>query len=424
LPELNTLGFSWLSLQAPIERTIPEYFINELYKAEIEPILHFSMKCTENIDLKSFDLIFNSYARWGVRYVVLFDNPNSRTAWTNTTWTQSDLVERFLDIYLPIANLSVKAGLTPVFPPLEPGGDYWDLAFFRSAIRGILRRGNQKLLDRLVVGVNASLNNRSLDWGFGGPERWPGARPYYSPPGVQDHMGFRIFEWYTAVSYQELQKRLPMILFRVGNLPINYKKPVSENFNEAEHAKETITITKLLSGDEGIDSSKKIPSDVIACNFWLLTSTEESIYHQQAWFKPDGSTLQVVDGIRRMGALKKGVKISTTPKYLETNININDKSNEEQNQDQISAHSISHYLLLPLYAWGVAEWDLEFVRPFIYKHHPTVGFSLSEARPASRVTIVGGEHAITDEAINMLHSAGCAVERLTEDGIVIALNKI
>ncbi|PKP01191.1 MAG: hypothetical protein CVU11_15960, partial [Bacteroidetes bacterium HGW-Bacteroidetes-6] len=40
-----------------------------------------------------------------------------------------DLVERFLDRFLPLANQVVSEGAVPVMPALEPGGNYWDTAF-------------------------------------------------------------------------------------------------------------------------------------------------------------------------------------------------------------------------------------------------------------------------------------------------------
>jgi hypothetical protein len=82
--------------------------------------------------------------------------------------------------------------------------------------------------------------------------------------------------------------------------------------------------------------------------------------------------------------------------------------------------SISHYVLLPLYAWGAADWDLDLIQPLIQHSHPTIGFSLSEARLAQKVTVVGGEGALSEDAVKMLHDSGCIVERIREDGTLIA----
>ena len=47
---------------------------------------------------------------------------------------QQDLVERFIDRFLPLAALVVHLGMIPLFPPLQPGGDYWDLTFLKQAL--------------------------------------------------------------------------------------------------------------------------------------------------------------------------------------------------------------------------------------------------------------------------------------------------
>jgi hypothetical protein len=75
-------------------------------------------------------------------------------------------------------------------------------------------------------------------------------------------------------------------------------------------------------------------------------------------------------------------------------------------------HPIAHYLLLPAYDWGIADWHLNLVRPFIKKHRPAIGFSLAEAACAVRVTVVGGPRDFPDSALDELRAAGCQVERL------------
>ena len=84
------------------------------------------------------------------------------------------------------------------------------------------------------------------------------------------------------------------------------------------------------------------------------------------------------------------------------------------------SHPIEHYLLLPLYDWGVAEYHLEVTRPFIQKYHPTIGFSIQEAALAKKVTVIGGELTFSDEALSELRSSGSIVDRVTGDGISIA----
>jgi hypothetical protein len=82
--------------------------------------------------------------------------------------------------------------------------------------------------------------------------------------------------------------------------------------------------------------------------------------------------------------------------------------------------SIDHYLLLPMTEWGAAEWHLDAARPFILKHHPTVGYSPEEAALAEHVTVVGGEQVFSEELLNILRQRGCQVTRISGDGTEIA----
>jgi hypothetical protein len=57
---------------------------------------------------------------------------------------------------------------------------------------------------------------------------------------------------------------------------------------------------------------------------------------------------------------------------------------------------------------------------FMQKYQPTIGFSPSEAALAQRVTIFGNSQEISEVVVDQLTKAGCLVERIHEDGTVIA----
>jgi hypothetical protein len=132
LPELLALGAGWLTLIAPLQRAIPEEFITHLIQAEIEPVLHFPLPLDQSTSRLNLNMLLNTYSRWGVKYVTLFDRPNLRRNWSAATWAQDNLVERFLDFYIPLAEAVQMTGMVPVFPPLEPGGDYSEFSLVRS----------------------------------------------------------------------------------------------------------------------------------------------------------------------------------------------------------------------------------------------------------------------------------------------------
>lgn len=417
LPELRALGAAWLTIQAPEERAIPEFFLRGLLEAGIEPILHFHLPLDGSTRDRSLQLLFESYARWGAQYVSLFDRPNQRSSWPAMSWTQADLVERFLDLFLPVAVAALEAGLTPVFPPLEPGGDYWDTAFLRAALRGLQRRGHSRLLDKLILGAYAWTGNRPLNWGAGGPERWPGARPYFTPAGVQDQVGFRIFDWYLTLARAELGQSRPILLLKAGCLPNDRAGTQASAGTQADslawHTQANLALARLMAGEAGIsagqaDQLEAVPAEVLACNFWLLAAAPESPYTSQAWFHPSGSSLPAVNAFHQWAEARQ----------IQTRTN-------QVHRYPGAAHTrtgplIAHYLLLPIYGWGVPDWHLDGLRPFIKEFHPTIGFSLVEAANAGRVTVVGGEQAYPEEALQTLRNAGCTVERMIGDGTLIA----
>jgi hypothetical protein len=411
LPELRALGASWLVLVAPPDRAIPEPFLRGVMDAGIEPVLHFSLPLQAAPAPEEMRLLFDTYAHWGVRYAVLFDRPNRRRAWSARDWAQNELVERFIDIYLPLAEGSLSAGLVPVFPPLEPGGDYWDTAFLRTALRSIQRRGHQALLSKMVLGAYSQADNRPLGWGGGGPECWPGARPYYTPVGEEDQRGFRIFDWYLPIAQAVLGTTPRLLLLGMGSHVGDRSDPQRPPVDEARHAERNLAIARLLlddetvAGDLGVLAQESVPSPVLAGFFWLLAAAPDSPFRHQAWFQPDGATLPAAGALRHWLAQRL-------------------EEESEEDSAPVSgaepARPIANYLLLPTYEWGVADWHLEVIRPFVKKHKPTVGFSLAEAAWANRVTVIGGPADFPEEQLEQLRAAGCMVERIGGDGTSIA----
>jgi hypothetical protein len=412
LPVLREVDTGWLTLQAPENRAIPEAFIRGLIDADIQPILQFNLNPANPGQNTSIPLLLNTYAGWGVRYIVLFDRPNLRTNWPASQWAQSDLVERFLDSFLPLAKACLTAGLKPVFPPLEPGGDYWDTAFLRAALQGIQRRGHDHLLSSLTLSAHAFVREHPLTWGAGGPERWPGARPYFTPPNQENQSGFYIFDWYLAIAEAVLQTQPPIILF--GLEEQSQPKPVgpfitTDMSNDSMQAQ--LAMARLLVGTDTTDSNLEplppVPPQVLAGNFWLLCADPGSPQASHAWFLPDGGSLPAAEALRQWLASRDTARQKV--------------SRPLQGEPIPDGKSIiHHYLLLPTYEWGVADWHLEVIRPFVKKYQVTVGFSLDEAAHAARVTVVGGAQSFPEEKLEQLREAGCTVERVSGDGTSIA----
>lgn len=407
VPELRALGASWLVLPSSAGRAIPETFLTGMLKAGIEPVIQFNLPLASSPEPGEMQPILEAYARWGAKAVLLFDRPNARAAWPASGWAQQDLVERFLDRYLPLAGLTLKLGMVPVFPALEPGGNYWDTAFLRAALESLDRRKQSLLLQNLVLSAHAWTGRRSLNWGAGGPESWPETRPYLTPAGSQDQRGFRIYDWYQTIAVAVLRRTLPVLLLDAGMPGDPFIQPF-EPLPADQHSELCLSAVRSLAGEtvrdpmDGQTLLEPIPQQVLACNFWLLSAAPGSPFAGQAWYQ--GS---------EAGPAAKAVKAWIThPGQPPAAKNAAGLAG--------SKHPLAHYLLLPAGEWGPSDRDLDAARPFVKKYSPVVGFSVEEALLAERVTVGGDRQAFPDHILEMLRLAGCSVERIAGDGTSIA----
>ena len=382
LPILDRLKSRWMVLAAPKDRAIPEPFLEGLLDNQVEPVLQFNLTPDALPKAEDLHFLLEIYAKWGVRYISLFQKPNMRSQWKTTNWARIDLVERFLDIYLPLAETCLACGLIPVFPPLEPGGDYWDTVFLRASLQGIKRRGHKYLLQKLVIGAIAKTGGKPLNWGTGGPERWPEAQPYNTSE-KEDHRGFRIFDWYDALIQSVLVEARPIFLFGVD-------PSASDDPEYQTYTNDSLLIAHLLEG-KTVESLDPIPDTVLGAAFWLLSAPQGTPEYPNAWFRTGDENLPVVAELENWASAQVEVSSETENAQPET-------------------HPITHYLLLPTYDNEISDRHLEIIRPYIKHYKPTIGFSPEEALGAERVYIIGEPNAYPDETIRMLRNAGCIVQ--------------
>ena len=401
LPILKQLRASWLVLFSEATRAIPEYFVAELVNAGIKPIVHLHLPLPNSPSTRELKPIFSAYSRWGVKHLILFERPNNMQSWSTSGWVQQDLVERFIDRFLPLATAVAQAGITPIFPPLEPGGSYWDLSFLKQSLQSIQRRGYGNLISQMGLASYAFTYNHELDYGAGGPDKWPNTLPYGKSPDSQDQRGFRNYEWLQAAARVVVGSELPVFMLGTG-----IKEPY-QAYTPEVHAGICLNILEILRNDS---LENAVPGYVQSCNFYALSAKPGSLDFLHAWFRTEDEVLPIVDLLLNSGANRKNAFFSEPGGEVSSG----------QPYGRYSSHPINHYLLLPLYDWGVAEYHLEVTRPFIQKHHPTIGFSIQEAALARNVTVIGGEQTFPEELLSQLRAGGSIVERITGDGISIA----
>lgn len=404
LPILKQMNVSTLILKSAATRAIPEQFISALIGAEITPVIQIPLPLPDSPSAADMSAILEAYARWGIRYIILFDKPNSNSSWTSSAWAQQGLVERFLDKYIPLANAVLHAGMTPIFPPLEPGGSYWDTVFLKSAITSLLRRKQNALLDSMALAAYAFTGGHPLAWGAGGPKQWTHNLPYFTPENSQDECGFHVYEWYDAIFQEMLQKSLPIYLLGAGIK----NDSTGGSYTPEEHEQIVRQIMYALN-QKSDRPDESVPDYVVSCSFYRLSATSDSQEAEFVWFS---------DKDHPCLAAQMLSKVETQPCDTISKVESAGKSAKELKTD--AAHPIQHYLLLPHYEWGISDWHLDAIKPFVKKHQPTIGFSVNEAMHAANVTLIGGEQSFSTAVYEQLSENGCNVERISGDGTTIA----
>ena len=405
LPVITSLQAKYLTLLAPTYRAIPEFFIQELIEHSIEPILHLPMPVGNHHNQSSLDLILKSYANWGIRYVVLFDRPNVRSAWMKTEWNQANLTSHFLDHFLPLAEKVIGFGLVPVFPPLEPGGDYWDTSFLRSSLIGMLTRRKTNLLENMVLGTYGYVNETGWNWGRGGPDRWPESRPYSFPTESEDHRGFFIHQWYSEIARAVTGIDIPTIQLRVGRT----SKPLV-NFTLHSDVKDFYRIYKYLSCANKSEPKQATQSDFLLANcFWLLSAEQTSHFNRAALFSSDGQPSLSAQMLLRILQEEPGAH------FLESKFSI---SNEETLQ--ISAFPLPLYVLLPKNITNLSKPWLNDVHSLFPEKRIPMGNSPLDASLARKVFLAGNPSEYSDTQLQFIQKAGCELVACSDSGIEIA----
>jgi hypothetical protein len=404
LPELLALDAKWVTLIGSMTRAVPETFISGLLSAGVEPIIYLPAVPTgpdpQHVVGATLSQLFKSYARWGVRFVAVFAEPNMRAAWAPKDWGQAGLVDRFLDRLVPILKAEMDAGLQPVFPALRAGGDYWDTAFLDACLTGLIQRGQVDLARELTFAINLWTFNRPLDWGRGGRRQWPDAKPYLTPPGSQDQRGFHLYDWYDEIIQTRLGEVRPFVTLAGGPRLGDQTDPAFPAVDDLRHASCIQDITGVIRGGQA-------PHHLLNVNLWLLAAADGSPFAAEALYRPNGAPLTAAH------TLKQAPVHGLPPARRRVN------ESKALGLDQAAAQLVGapdkllrHYVLLPVFEWGVSDWHWNAALDFVKAHRPVCGFSADEAAHAERVTIVGNEQGISPAIEAQLRQAGCEVDRI------------
>jgi hypothetical protein len=380
-PELQSMDIRWIALSGSLSQAIPEDFLQQLTEAGIDPVLLLDREPIRQMTGVTGS-IFRSYRRAGVKFIAPFPAPNLNSSWANDDAPSISPVDRFLTIFPPVAESILAEGMIPVLPMLDPEGNYWSLAFLEAFLTGLDRSGKSELARRLVLSVDFSARNRPLDWGAGGSARWPETRPYLTPPGSQDHLGFQGYTWVDDIVRRSLGMSLPMIGLRAGATVGDLTDVDYPAVDPIRHDEINLQVVQIAAG-------ARFTAPVLCLCFRLLAAEDGTPEAAEAWFRNDGTTLPIVDSLKRRALAKK------------------------LHPSQGMRKTLRHYLLLPQDPGSLSAYTWESLRHYLMAFQPACGFSIDEACQAEKVTILGSAPS-TVTALK-LRDSGCQVDHLAAE---------
>ncbi|HJX37368.1 MAG TPA: hypothetical protein VJ714_02090 [Anaerolineae bacterium] len=295
LPELKSMGASWLVVLSRLDAPIPEFFVRRLIADDIEPIVRVVTPGIQSVDTNVLASLLGSYGSWGVHYVEIYAEPNVSLRWSLQEWCRPSLVERFVGMLAPCLLEMQSAGLAPVFPALRPGGDYWDLSFLGSALELLAAQLDTSTLNSMAVGMHNHAFDKPLAWGQGGQRTWPLACPYSRPEGSEDHLGYSLFEWYNEIVVSALGRSLGLLCMGSAALGLSWSSAGVGSADQEGHAERAASIATMHM--DGV-----VPDYVINHAFYLLASEDGDTGREHAWYSDRG------EGRPAVGALKALLK--------------------------------------------------------------------------------------------------------------------
>ena len=415
LPKLQAAGTSWLVVYAPENSEIPENFIQRLRDVRIEPIVVLNYSISEPPSIQIFQQRMAYFHSVGIHMVQFFNRPNMRSSWNAEDWIKPGLVSRFVRRYADYATACVREKVIPLFPMLEPGGDYWDLAFLQSSIKQIRKEFSDSLLSNLVFTASAGLNRHPLSWNEGGPSAYPPAAPYSD--GQVDHRGFYLFRWYEEILKKEFGKSVPLLLMNAG-----LWDPSTGIFDVVtkESKQQYLNILNLLQ-DVTVRPDNAIPSYILSCCVYKLPTAEslsasvpaaagsvsENLFGKDL---KNGSAeglpfhKKIPEAFRSfnskfVGSIKQiGTNIATTYKYAAR---------------LFQGGRLKEYFLLPEVNSLFTEEQLNTIRQYIKMHKCSSGNDLNEALASKNVIMIDDQALYPAYMLRQLQDRGCAVHTVS-----------
>jgi len=183
--ELDEMGISWVTfLNEGTNIGDNDYLVEQLVANGIMPVMRIYTPGLVPLE-GDLEATVRHYRQLGVHYYQLYNEPN--LVFENNG--QQPSVDRYLDLWVPLARRVIAAGGYPGFGALSPNGEVDDRVFLARAIDRLRERGELDVLERAWLSVH----------------NYCGGRPLSDPDG------FLRFRQYAEIMAGRLGHVLPMI---------------------------------------------------------------------------------------------------------------------------------------------------------------------------------------------------------------------
>lgn len=405
LPVLEEMGIGWLILHSPLARAIPEDFIRSFSSKKINLVVDFNHPLDQDVDWDGLATLIRAYGIWGVRYALFDRYANMRESWGNSLWGNPALVRDYADRFIHFSQIALDNTIRPILGPLVPGGDYWDMAFLSTSLTRIRDSAPDLVKNNLTLSAFAWDYSRSLDWGAGGPAIWAQAASYKHPDeDNQNQQGFRSYEWVDHAARMVYGRSFPTLLLEAG-IPIN--PAYSDNTPIVPDMGKQLAIYGLLRGQNVFENLSEdrllaaIPPQVIAGNFYVLSSSEEKVSSLQ-WFQEDGQRQPPAQAI-----------------YVREGFLDLPSAQKKTEQEEISVHEFIYrrYVLIAKALQASLDQIFKALEGFMESHKPMVGFSEREAVKAAIITVISPDGTLEQQILEKLKKNGSLVNIIRPEEI-------
>ncbi len=247
-----------------------DYLVKQLVANGIMPIMRVFTPNGEPIQ-GDLGAMVRYYKQLGVSYFQLYNEPNLN----NENPSGKPDVDRYLDKWIPAAQVVTANGGLPGLGALSPGGSFDDIEFLKQMLDKIKQRGEVGTLDKAWLSMHNYTFNHPLDY-------------------TKDSNGFTKFKWYDAIIREKLGRQMPIIGTEGGTYIGSADDKMFPRVDEGRQVEMVTGAYRYMKNREPYN---------FAYSYWVIANEEgggtDSAFSHQALFRRNGPS-PLVDALKKL----------------------------------------------------------------------------------------------------------------------------